>query len=117
VPGGLSLLYSGLGGSKASLRTTMYPWCAISPRRDILPCLRVRTLVLVGTFSISDFWSLGRSCPTSRRRAGRWVEVLVLRHFVCLIHLHFVADHFMYSSTVFFSTMFGALCITVCEYV
>jgi len=87
VPSGLSLLDSSLGGSKASLRTAIYPWCAISPRRDVLPWLRVRSLVLVGTFSKSDFWSLGPSCPTSRRRAGRWVEVLVSRHFVWLIHV------------------------------
>jgi len=36
-------------------------------------------LVLVCNFSNLDFWLLGRWCPTSRRRAARWVEVLVSR--------------------------------------
>jgi len=67
VPSKLSLLDSGLGGSKLSLLTAIYPWCAISPRRDVLPWLRVRSLVVVGTFlnRISGRWDVH-----VRRRAG-----------------------------------------------
>ena len=87
APSELSLLDSTLGGSKASLLTAIYPWCASSQRRDVLQWLRVRSLVLDGTFSKSHYGSLERSCPTSRRRAGRWVEAMLSRHFVSLIHL------------------------------
>ena len=69
APSGLSRLNSGLGGSKASLRTAIYPWCAISPRRDVTYChgyeLEVWSWLVHFLNRISGRWDVH-----ARRRAG-----------------------------------------------
>ena len=69
APSGLSLLDSSLVGSKATLRTAIYPWCAIRPRRDVTYChgyeLDVWSWLVYLIIRISGRWDVH-----ARRHAG-----------------------------------------------